>query len=152
MTLSPEQDLSARWNLARRLYPIYFELAREFVIDVQACPDLESGTDTPAPERVEQARQWLEEMDQRIQGHQLRQFLQTSSVGNQEGLLSRLQHLRGNSAKSEAIRHKIDFLLVQYFSQIAPSPLEDADVDLGYVAQALEPALSEVDLKAPGGH
>ena len=149
MTLSPEQDLSARWNLARRLYPIYFELAREFVIDVQACPDLESGTDTPAPERVEQARQWLEEMDQRIQVHQLRQFLQTSSVVDQQGLLSLLQHFLANSAKNEAVRDKIDFLLVQYFSQIAPSRLEDADVDLGYVAQALEPALGEVDLKAP---
>jgi hypothetical protein len=149
MTLSPEQDLSARWSLARRLYPIYFELAREFVIDVQACPDLESGTDTPAPERVEQARQWLEEMDQRIQVHQLRQFLQTSSVVDQQGLLSLLQHFLATAAKNEAVRDKIDFLLVQYFSQIAPSRLEDADVDLGYVAQALEPALGEVDLKAP---
>src|SRR5260370_25684991 len=149
MTPSPEQDLSAKWNLARRLYPIYFELAREFVIDVQACPDLESSVDTPAPERVEQARQWLEEMDQRIQVHQLRQFLQTSSVVNQEGLLSLLQHFLGNSAKGDATRDKIDFLLVQYFSQIAPSGLDDADVDLGYVAQALEPALGEVDLKTP---
>ncbi len=149
MTPSPEQDLSAKWNLARRLYPIYFELAREFVIDVQACPDLESSIDTPAPERVEQARQWLEEMDQRIQVHQLRQFLQTSSVVNQEGLLSLLQHFLGNSAKGDATRDKIDFLLVQYFSQIAPSGLDDADVDLGYVAQALEPALGEVDLKTP---
>ncbi len=128
MTPSPEQDLSAKWNLARRLYPIYFELAREFVIDVQACPDLESSVDTPAPERVEQARQWLEEMDQRIQVHQLRQFLQTSSVVNQEGLLSLLQHFLANSAKGDATRDKIDFLLVQYFSQIAPSGLDDADV------------------------
>jgi hypothetical protein len=149
MTPSSEQDLSAQWNLACRLYPIYFELAREFVIDVQACPDLESGGETPAPERVEQARQWLEEMDQRIQVHQLRQFLQTSSVVNQEGLLSLLQHYLANSAKTEAVRDKIDFLLVQYFSQIAPSRLDDADVDLGYVAQLLEPALGEVDLKAP---
>ncbi len=149
MTPSPEQDLSAKWNLARRLYPIYFELAREFVIDVQACPDLESSIDTPAPERVEQARQWLEEMDQRIQVHQLRQFLQTNSVVNQEGLLSLLRHFLGNSAKGDATRDKIDFLLVQYFSQIAPSGLDDADVDLGYVAQALEPALGEVDLKTP---
>jgi hypothetical protein len=149
MTLSPEQDLSARWNLARRLYPIYFDLAREFVIDVQACPDLESGTDTPTPERVEQARQWLDEMDQRIQVHQLRQFLQTSSVVDQQGLLSLLQHFLADSAKNEAVRDKIDFLLVQYFSQIAPSGLDDADVNLGYVAHELEPALGEVDLKAP---
>lgn len=149
MTLSPEQDLSSRWNLARRLYPIYFELAREFVIDVEACPDLESGTDTPAPERVEQARAWFEEMDQRIQVHQLRQFLQTSSMVDQGGLLSLLQYFLSTSAKSDVVRDKIDFLLVQYFSQIAPSSVEDAEVDLGYVAHALEPALGEVDLKAP---
>ena len=149
MTPSSEQDLSAQWNSARRLYPIYFELAREFVIDVQACPDLESGIDTPEPERVEQALHWLEEMDQRIQVHQLRQFLQTSSVVDQEGLLSLVKHFLTNSAKTEAVRDKIDFLLVQYFSQIAPSRLDDNDVDLGYVAQSLEPALGEVELKAP---
>jgi hypothetical protein len=149
MTPLPEQDLSAQWNLARRLYPIYFELAREFVIDVQACPDLESGIDTPEPERVEQALHWLEEMDQRIQVHQLRQFLQTSSVVDQEGLLSLLKHFLTNSAKTDAVRDKIDFLLVQYFSQVAPSRLDDNDVDLGYVAQSLEPALGELELKAP---
>jgi hypothetical protein len=149
MTPPSEQDLSAQWNLARRLYPIYFELAREFVIDVQACPDLESGLDTPGPENVEQARHWLEEMDQRIQVHQLRQFLQTSSVVDQDGLLSLLKHFLANSAKPEAVRDKIDFLLVQYFSQAAPSRLDDNDVDLGYVAQALEPALGPVELKAP---
>lgn len=149
MTPSSEQDLSAQWNSARRLYPIYFELAREFVIDVQAFPDLESGIDTPEPERVEQALHWLEEMDQRIQVHQLRQFLQTTSVVDQEGLLCLLKHLLSNSAKTDAVRDKIDFLLVQYFSQVAPSRLDDNDVDLGYVAQSLEPALGEVELKAP---
>src|SRR3977135_3765781 len=108
MTLSPEQDLSARWNLARRLYPIYFDLAREFVIDVQACPDLESGTDTPPPERVEQARPRLAEMAQALQVQQLRQFLQPSSVVYQQGSLSLLQHFRADSAKNEAVCDKID--------------------------------------------
>jgi hypothetical protein len=77
---TPVQDLTAQWSFARRLYPIYFELAREFVIDVKPCPDLESGLDTPEREAVEQARQWLDDMDERIQVHQLRQFLQTSSL------------------------------------------------------------------------
>src|SRR3981081_2098877 len=107
MTLSPAQELSARWNLARRLYPIYFELAREFVIDVQACPDLESVVETPEPERVEQARHWLGEMDERIQVHQLRQFMKTSSVVDQEGLLSLLKHFLADQAKSESVRDKI---------------------------------------------
>ena len=89
---TPVQDLATQWSTARRLYPIYFELAREFAIDVQPCADLEAGVDTPGKDTVEQANHWLEAMDQLIQVHQLRQFLQTSSLVNQEGLVSLLQH------------------------------------------------------------
>jgi hypothetical protein len=149
MTPLPEQDVSAQWNLARRLYPIYCELAREFAIDLQTCPDLESVSETPEPERVEKACHWLEEMDQRIQVHQLRQFLQTTSMVDQGGMQSLLKHFLAGQAKSDAVRDKIDFLLVQYFSQDAPSRLDDSEVDLAYVAQTLEPVLGEVDLKAP---
>jgi hypothetical protein len=146
---TPVQDLATQWKNACQLYPIYFELAREFVIDVQACADLEAGVDTPGKEAVEQANRWLEEMDERIQVHQLRQFLQTSSLVNQEGLVNLLQHFLAKSTKTGAIRDKIDFLLVQYFSQIAPSGLGDEDVDLAYVAQSLEPVLGQVELKTP---
>jgi hypothetical protein len=146
---TPVQDLATQWKNACQLYPIYFELAREFVIDVQTCADLEAGVDTPGKEAVEQANRWLEEMDQRIQVHQLRQFLQTSSLVNQEGLVNLLQHFLAKSTKTDAIRDKIDFLSVQYFSQIAPSGLGDEDVDLAYVAQSLEPVLGQVELKTP---
>ncbi|MGC1451362.1 MAG: hypothetical protein WA830_15135 [Candidatus Sulfotelmatobacter sp.] len=146
---TPVQDLSTQWNFARRLYPIYFELAREFAIDVKPCADLEAGVDTPGKETVEQANRWLEEMDRLIQVHQLRQFLQTSSLVNQEGLVSLLQHFLAKQAKTDAIRDKIDFLLVQYFSQLAPSGVSDEDVDLAYVAQSLEPVLGPVELKPP---
>jgi hypothetical protein len=146
---TPVQDLATQWNSARRLYPIYFELAREFAIDVKACADLEAGVDTPGKEVVEQANQWLEQMDQLIQVHQLRQFLQTSSLVNQEGLVSLLQHFLAKATKTDAIRDKIDFLLVQYFSQLAPTGVGDAEVDLAYVAQSLEPVLGEVELKPP---
>ena len=146
---TPVQDLATQWKFACRLYPIYFELAREFAIDVQASPDLEAGVETPGKEAVEQANRWLEEMDQRIQVHQLRQFLQTNSAVNADAILSLSQHFLGKTPKTDAIRDKIDFLLVQYFSQLAPSGLDDADVDLAYVAQSLEPILGEVELKAP---
>ena len=146
---TPAQDLATQWETARRLYPIYFELAREFVIDVQTCADLEAGVDSPGKEAVEQANRWLTEMDERIQVHQLRQFLQTSSMVTQEGLLNLLQHFLAKTAKTDVIRDKIDFLLVQYFSQIAPTGLDDAEVDLAYVAQTLEPVLGQVDLKTP---
>jgi hypothetical protein len=146
---TPVQDLPTQWNSARQLYPIYFELAREFTIEVKPCSDLEVGADTPGKEAVEQANRWLEELDQSIQVHQLRQFLQTSSLVNQETLVSLLQHFLAKSTKTDIMRDKIDFLLVQYFSQLAPSGVGDTEVDLAYVAHALEPVLGQIELKPP---
>jgi len=146
---TPVQDLATQWSFARKLYPIYFELAREFAIDVKPCAELEAGVETPGKDTVEQANRWLEHMDEAIQVHQLRQFLQTSSLVSQQALLSLLQHFLGKQNKSDSIRDKIDFLLVQYFSQIAPAGLDDAQVDLAYVAQTMESVLGPVELKPP---
>ena len=146
---TPVQDLANQWKSARRLYPIYFELAREFAIEVKSCTELEAGVEAPGKEAVEQANRWLDEMDQNIQVHQMRQFLQTSSLVNPEGLLSLLQRFLAKTAKTDIMRDKIDFLLVQYFSQLAPAGITDDDVDLAYVAQSLEPVVGEVELKPP---
>ena len=146
---APIQDLATQWASARKLYPIYFELAREFAIDAKAHPDLEAGTETPGKDVVEQANQWLEQMDSQIQVHQLRQFLQTSSVVNQEGNVALIQHFLAKQAKSDIVRDKVDFLLVQHFSQIAPTGINDSEVDLAYVAQSLENIVGQVDLKPP---
>jgi len=146
---TPVQDLAAQWNSARRLYPIYFELAREFAIEVKPCNDLEAGVDTPGKEAVEHANQWLDQMDNAVQVHQLRQFLQTSSLVSQQQLLYLLQHFLSRPVKNDIVRDKIDFLLVQYFSQVAPAGVPDTEVDLAYVAQAIEPIVSQVDLKPP---
>jgi hypothetical protein len=146
---TPVHDLATQWNSARRLYPIYFELAREFAIDVKPCADLEAGVETPGKEAVEQANQWLDQMDGLVQVHQLRQFLQTSSLVTQDGLVSLLQHFLVKPTKTDTLRDKIDFLLVQYFSQIAPTGVNDAEVDVAYVAQSLEPVIGQVELKPP---
>jgi len=145
----PVQDLATQWRNARRLYPVYFELAREFAIDVKACNDLEANADTPGQEAVDQANRWLDELDERVQVHQLRQFLQTSALAIPESLLNLLQHFLAKATKTDGVRDKIDFLLVQYFSQMAPSGLDDAEVDLAYVSQTLQPILGQVDLKTP---
>jgi len=150
MTAStPVQALATQWNSARRLYPIYFELAREFAIDVKPCAELEAGVEAPGKDAVEQANRWLDEMDQHLQVHQMRQFLQTSSLVNPEGLLTLLQRFLAKTTRTDVMRDKIDFLLVQYFSQLAPAGITDTDVDLAYVAQALEPVVGEVELKPP---
>jgi hypothetical protein len=146
---SPTTDLASEWNTARVLYPVYVALAREFVIDLKPCSELEASVEAPEQEAVELARQWFLEMDGRIQVHQLRQFLQTTTLADDEALrLLLVQHLR-KPAHSDSDRDKIDFLLVQFFSHCAPSRLEDADVDLAYVSQVLEPVLGSVDPAAP---
>ncbi|MGA2412947.1 MAG: hypothetical protein ABSF59_00775 [Candidatus Sulfotelmatobacter sp.] len=155
MTPSPQNinDPAVLWSIARRLHPIYAELAREFVIEAPAEFDLQAleskKEDEPGAEAVEQATAWLNAMDERIQVHQLRQFLQTCSMVDRTGLEALLQHFLAKSERSETVRDKIDFLLVQYFSQAAPTDLEDDKADIAYVAQGLEPVLGEVELKTP---
>ena len=150
MTVTPKiNDLTMEWRGARLLYPLYAALAREFVIDPPPCADLESGVDGPSEESVEQARQWFLDMDQRIQVHQLRQFLQTTTLTSEEGLRTLLEHHLQKAQRSDSDRDKTDFLLVQFFSHCAPSRLEDADVDMEYVAQVLEPVIQVSDLTLP---
>jgi hypothetical protein len=146
---SPLNDLAIEWKDALQLYPLYAALAREFVIELPACNDLEAGQNTPPQESVEQARQWFLDMDQRIQVYQLRQFLQTSTLAGEEALRNLLLHHLRKLQHSDTDRDKVDFLLVQYFSLAAPSRLEDADVDVQYVAQTLEPVLGTTDLAMP---
>ena len=146
---TPVRDLATQWNSARRLYPIYFELAREFSIDVEAFADLETGIELPAEDVVAKANQWLDRMDGLIKVHQLRQFLQTTSHVNPEGLMALLQHFLAKPVKDAVVRDKLDFLLVQYFSQSAPHGVSDAAVDLAFVAQALDPVLGRIEQKPP---
>jgi hypothetical protein len=142
-------ELAAEWRDARLLYPLYAALTREFVIDLPHHSDLEAGVDAPPQESVEQTRQLFADLDARIQVHQLRQFLQTTTVGSDEALRTLLIHHLRSQEHTDSDRDKIDFLLVQFFSHCAPSRLEDADVDLAYVAQTLEPVLGSVDLNVP---
>jgi hypothetical protein len=150
MSTLPEADeLAAEWQDFRLLYPLYSALGREFVIDIPLCSDLEAGVEAPAPDSVEQARQWFVDMDQHIQVHQLRQFLQTTTLTSEDGLRAMLQHYLNKLQRSSSDRDKIDFLLVQFFSHCAPSRLEDDDVETGYVAQVLEPIFNTGDFSAP---
>jgi hypothetical protein len=146
---SPTSDLAAVWSSARRLHPIYAELAREFVIEVPGCPDLEAQVETPGRESVEQAQQWLNQMDEKIHVHQLRQFLQTNTAVDNDGLVVLLQHLLSKMPRTDSARDKIDFLLVQYFSQGAPTDLDDDNADVAYVARGMEPVLGKVELRTP---
>lgn len=134
-TLSPGEQ----WRLLDSLQPIYCALVREFVVEIPACPLAED--DPPSADAVEQMQAWFQQVDGQIQVHQLRQFLQTTALANEAALRDLLAYHLQKSVRTSSDRDKVDFLLVQYFSLCAPSGLEDADVDLDYVAQVLEPVL-----------
>ena len=129
------------------LHPIYQALVCEFVVEVPECP-FEAHSD-PDTINEAQAEGWLKQVDDQIQVHQLRQFLQTSPLANEPVLRQLLAHHLNKRVKSSADRDKIDFLLVQYFSFCAPSRLEDSEVDLKYVSQVLEPVLGPPQSKLP---
>lgn len=142
----PDSAQAAReWHEAVMLYPVYSALSREFVFDVAPCTVLETLTDVPDHDTIEEAREWLALMDGRTQVHQLRQFLQTTSLADEPRVRALLaRHLR-KPIKTNADRDKIDFLLVQFFSLTAPSQLSDAEVSLEFIAQTLEPMLGLVE-------
>jgi hypothetical protein len=150
MNSNPQlSELSSEWRTARLLHPLYLALAREFVIETPACVDLEAGVDAPTEEGIEQSRQWFKVLDERIQVHQLRQFLQTTTLADTETLQLLLNRHLHKQQRTAADRDKIDFLLVQYFSHATPSQLDDSDCEVDYVAQIMEPVLGPVNLKMP---
>src|SRR5580692_8142408 len=100
-------ELAAEWRDARLLYPLYAALAREFVLDLPPHSDLEACVDAPPQESVEQTRQLFSDLDARIQVHQLRQFLQTTTVGSDEALRSLLLHHWQRQEHTDSDRDKI---------------------------------------------
>ena len=106
-------DPTGEWYSVRLLYPLYTALGREFVIDLTACSDLEGGADPASQKSIETVRKWFQDIDQRIQVYQLRQFLQMTSLTSEEGLATWLQHHLRKPKRTDSDRDKIDFLLVQ---------------------------------------
>ncbi|MGZ4832697.1 MAG: hypothetical protein ACXVZQ_07185 [Terriglobales bacterium] len=151
MTTSSQTSFEEQGAALSALRPIYAALVREFVIEVPACPIDNDNAEgfSPSAESVGQAEAWFQQVDEQIQVHQLRQFLQTTPLANEAVLRQLLLHHLQKASKSASDRDKTDFLLVQYFSLCAPSGLEDADVDLDYVAQVLEPVLGPQQPKIP---
>lgn len=148
-TLPHASGPAAEWKTAQILHSLYSALAQEFVIELPPCSELESGEEVPPPEFLDAARAWLAQVDERIPVHQLRQFLQTSNLANERSLRAVLEHYLHKSEHSAFDRDKIDFLFVQFFSICTPSPLEDEEVSLQYVAAILSPILGRVDLTLP---
>jgi hypothetical protein len=141
-------DPNASWQNIRCLYPVYTALARDFALEIKPCQELESGAGVPSADVVANAKRWLAEMDQRVQIHQLRQFVQTSAQADDVVLRALLFCQLNKENPADRNRDKVDFLLVQLFSQAAPADISGPSLSLTEAAKILQPVLGPVEFSA----
>jgi len=139
----------SEWQRMRRLYPFYGALARESALEVAPCKEMEEAFGTPSAEMLAAARRWFDGMDEHIQIHQLRHFIQTSEQANETTLGALLAYHLSKEQRHECDRDKVDFLLVQFFSQRAPSEISGPSLSLAEAGAILEPALGKIDAVIP---
>src|SRR5437016_2150597 len=133
----PMVEVAAEWRTARRLYPFYSALIREFQLDIPHCKELENPVDRSEREVLDRIQKWFAKVDSDVQVAQMRQLLQGHRFGEEQMLRSLLlRHLPQDSG-DEILRDKLDFLLVQYFAPVAPHHPHDDDVTSGEVEEAL---------------
>lgn len=137
-------EIAAEWRTARRLYPFYSGLIREFDLDVRHCKELENPVDRSEREVLERVQNWFSEVDRTVQVAQMRQLLQNQRFGEEEMLRALLLRHLPQDHRDENLRDKLDYLLVQYFAAVAPHHPHDDDVTSLEVQEALQPVLGLV--------
>jgi hypothetical protein len=142
----PENPRLAQWKEAREVFPIYLALAKHSEIDIPFPQSKRNLPEKPDIELFDQVHEWLNAMDQEVMAHQLRHLLQMTTLNASETSLRGLirRHLR-KPQKSNPDRDKIDFLLVQYFALQAPPKIYHRQIELGDVAQVMQPVLGDAD-------
>ena len=141
-----ESPRLAQWKEAREVFPIYVALAKQSEIDIPFPQSKRNLPEKPDIELFDEVHEWLDAMDQEVMAHQLRHLLQMTTLNASETGLRALirRHLR-KPKKSNPDRDKIDFLLVQYFALCAPAKIYHKQIELGDVAQVMQPVLGDVD-------
>ncbi len=134
-------DLTTAWAEARRAYPIYAALARQFEISATPYAEGEAVPEEIGPAVVERNLRWFDEMDGLVKVFQIRQLPPATLNAKEEGLRAFIQRHLKKSQKTASDRDKIDFLLVQYFALCAPESFYHDEISLADVSRVLEPVL-----------
>jgi hypothetical protein len=127
----------------RSVVRVYLALARRFAMGLPPC-DKPASLLQPTTKISRAVQSWLENMDERVAVHQLRQLLQSTELSTEENLRALVQYYLRKPAKSVATRDKVDFLLVQYLFCVAPELTQGKETSLADVARILKPVLGEV--------
>lgn len=137
-------EIAAEWRSARRLYSFYSALIREFQLEVPHCKELENPVDRAEREVLDRVHKWFDQVDRQVQVAQMRQLLQSDRFGEEQLLRALLLRHLPQKQRDEALRDKLDYLLVQYFAAVAPHHPHDTQVTASEVAQALRPVLGSI--------
>jgi hypothetical protein len=151
MTAPSTNDASANWTNTRSLCLVLGTLCREFAIDAQPCAEVEAESGVPSAETLAKVQQWLELVEGRVQIHQLRQFVQTSPLADEAFLGALLRFQLNTEKRSDQERDKVDFLLVQLFSQAAPAEIAGPSLSLAEAARIMQPVLGDVQISSVDG-
>jgi hypothetical protein len=129
----------------RQLYSFYAALNERFGLGVAPFSELASAEDTiPDMELLQSARDWMSGIDNKATAFNLRQLMHSSAPLAEDTLrILILRHLH-QLEKSEQLREKLDFLLVQYFAQVFRASVHPEEVSFRDVAEGLDPILGAV--------
>ncbi len=143
------KEIAAEWREARRIYPIYSALITRFDLPLTQCRLLDSPVDRSDDESTQYVREWLQSVDESIEAAQLRQVLQSTTLGTEASLGSLARRYLAKPDAAETYRDRIEFLLAQYFSQNATAAAARGIVSLMDVARSLEPVIGPTKSAAP---
>ena len=139
--------MATAWAEARRAYPIYAALARQFELSATPYTEGEPVPEEIGPAVVERNLRWFDEMDAQVKAYQIRQLPPATLNAKEEGLRAFIQrHLR-KAEKNTSDRDKIDFLLVQYFALCAPESFYHDEISAADVSRVLQPVLGDAGAK-----
>jgi hypothetical protein len=138
-------DLTAQWQEARLVYPIYAALATQFDLAPLPYASGELPPEKPSREAFDGDLKWLAALDQKVLAYQIRQLPSQILNGSEASLRALIHRQLRKEDKTNADRDKIDLLLVQYFVMCAAVDLLHKEVALGDVVRVLTPVLVEAD-------
>ena len=142
-------DLTTAWAEARRAYPIYAALARQFELSATPYSEGEAVPEEIGPAVVERNLRWFDEMDAQVKAYQIRQLPPATLNAKEEGLRAFIQRQLSKQEKTAADRDKVDFLLVQYFALCAPESFYHDEISLADVIRILQPVVGEANARTP---
>jgi hypothetical protein len=142
------RKIAAEWRAARRIYAVYMELGLRAGLKLATCAELESPIDRAETQAIQQVHSWMDAAESQIAAHELRTYCQTNQVG-EPVLRALIGRLMKKEPRQDTDRDKLDFLMVQYFTQCAPMKVQRDDVRPSEVATVLEILLGEVETGAP---